>query len=102
MSVTEHPDLVKDRQRIHDDACADQDAGTDEDARRDLVKLVFDIIDDDRVSGVVAALKSGHKIVSVRDHVDNFALSFIPELGTGDNCKHSGKITVISHMNLSE
>ncbi|MDX9916343.1 MAG: hypothetical protein RBS49_10720, partial [Sphaerochaeta sp.] len=64
--------------RIKDDTVSD-DAGflwVDK-ANRDLVKDVFDPINDCRVTGVRTALKPNNRIVSLRQEVNDLRFAFV-------------------------
>ena len=54
------------------------------DARGQQAELVFDIADDERVAGIVAALKAHHDIGALRQPVDDLALALVAPLGADD------------------
>ena len=50
------------------------------------VQDVFLFADEDRMTGVVAALCADHDIGPLGQHVDDFAFAFIAPLGADENC----------------
>ena len=79
-------DLGDQRMRVDDDAIADhrQLAGPD-DARGQKREFVGDAVDDERMSGIVAALEANHHIGLARQPVDDLAFAFVAPLGSDDN-----------------
>ena len=75
-------DFIEQRERIDDGAVAnDADLARMQRARRHQAQDEFLAIDDQRVRGVVAALKADDHVGVGRQQVDNFAFAFIAPLG---------------------
>jgi hypothetical protein len=79
-------DLPDEGDRIKNDAVAD-DAGLRfaEDARGDEVQDVFFALDDNCVTGVVAALAADDDFGIIGEVVDDFSFAFIAPLGADEN-----------------
>ncbi|MEY5013755.1 MAG: hypothetical protein RIS92_113 [Verrucomicrobiota bacterium] len=84
--VSEAFDFSGDRDGVEDDAVAD-DAhfiGA-KDSGRDEVQDVFGSSDDDRVTGVIAALGANDDVGVFGEEIDDFAFAFITPLGADEN-----------------
>ena len=75
-------DFVAEMPGIEHHAIADHRQGAAHDARRQQRQLVDFFAHNQRVAGVVAALKAHHHISAGREPIDNLALAFIAPLGT--------------------
>ena len=84
--LREHFDFVDERDRINDDAHADDGMlfGT-KDAARDELQDVFFFADDDGVAGVVASGYADDVVKRAREIVDDFALAFVTPLRANDD-----------------
>jgi hypothetical protein len=78
--------LAREDLRVDHDAVADRalQAGV-EDPARDQVELPLDVVADDRVAGVVAALEADHEIRVLREQIDDLALALVAPLGAHDH-----------------
>ena len=86
-------DLADEEMRIDDDAIAnDREFSRPHDAGRQQRELVGDAVDDERMAGVVAALKAHDDIRLQRQPVDDLALALVAPLGA--NHRH------IRHLSL--
>ncbi len=82
----EHVDLVEERRQVDDDTVGDHgDHVVVEDARGDELQGVLLAIDDDGVSGVVAALVAHDVRVLLRQQVDDLCFALIAPLGSDDD-----------------
>ena len=90
-AAAEPVELLDQHVRVDDDAVADR-AGEPrmEDPRRDQVELELLAVADDRVAGVVAALKADHERCPLGEQVDDLALSLVAPLGPDDHCARHG------------
>ena len=87
---------------INDDAVADEiDDVVSENTGRNGVQNVFATIENERVSGVGATLKTGYYIVSGRQKVHYFALAFIAPLEAQENI-YCHKFLIISILRLKK
>ena len=76
-------DFTQDIARVNDHARPDDvHAVGVEDTRRDELQFIFFAIDDNGVTGVVAALTAHNQIGMCCEDVDKFTLAFIAPLGT--------------------
>src|SRR4051794_41918203 len=83
-------DLAGENSRVDDDAVADRaDLARVEDPRGDQVELEGLTVADDRVAGVVSALKADHDIGLLREQVGDLALALVAPLGADyDDSRH--------------
>ena len=86
-------DLRAQHHRVHHHAVADRAelAGV-EDPRRDQVELEGLALTDDRVTGVVAALKADHEVGLLGEQVHDLSLPFVAPLGADDYHSWHGEI----------
>ena len=77
-------DLGLERPRVEHHAIADHRRSPADDARREQRKLVGLVADDERVAGVVPALKADDHVSPACQPVDDFALAFVAPLGADD------------------
>ena len=78
----EHGDFFQEMLRIEDDAIADdREFSGPHDARGQKRELIDLMIDDERMAGIVAALKAHHDIGLERQPIDDFTFSLIAPLG---------------------
>ena len=79
-------ELVGEDLRVDHDAVADRAelAGV-EDPGRDQVELPLDVVADDRVPGVVAALEADHEVRVLGEQVGDLALALVAPLGADDH-----------------
>ncbi len=69
-----------------------------QDAGRDEVQDVFLLADEDRVAGVVAALRADDDVRLLGQHVNDLAFAFVAPLGADQNCiRHSYPWKTISN-----
>ena len=74
-------DLLEQRPGIDNDAIADDgELARPDDPRRQQRQLVGDLVDDQRVAGIVAALETHHDIGALRQPVDDLALALVAPL----------------------
>ena len=93
-AVAQSLDLAGQHTRVDDDAVADRAglAGV-EDPRGDQVELEGLAVADDRVAGVVAALKADHDVGLLGEQVGDLPLSFIAPLGADyDDSRHGARL----------
>src|SRR5262249_12097032 len=93
-AVAELLDLPREHRGVDDDAVADRAglAGV-EDPRRDQVELEGLAVADDRVAGVVPALKADHEIRLLREQISDLALPFVAPLGADyDDSGHGARL----------
>ncbi len=86
-------DLIEERLRIEHDAVADhRELRGPQHARRQQRQLVGFAVDDERVAGIVAALKAHDDVGLLRQPVDDLALPLVAPLGADDdNIGHFAK-----------
>jgi hypothetical protein len=70
--------------RIEHHAIADHRRSAADDPRREQRELVGLIADDERVTGIVAALEAHHHVGAARQPVDDLPLAFVAPLGADD------------------
>ena len=79
-------ELVGEHLRVDHDAVADRAVlARVEDPGRDQVELPLDVVADDRVAGVVAALEADHEIRVLGEQIDDLALALVAPLGADDH-----------------
>ena len=75
-------DFVHQMMRIEDDAIADdRELSGPHDARGQQRELIDIVVDDERMPGIVAALKAHHDVGLERQPIDDLALAFVAPLG---------------------
>ena len=91
-------DFLDEMTRIDDDAIADhRKLARAHDAGRQQRQLVDDAVDDQRMAGVVAALKAHHDVGRDRQPVDDLALALVAPLGADHHhIRHSpGSVSLL-------